>query len=357
MGDSEAAAEKNRKQLCEAREGVEAASQKMRDIAQQMDLTAIRLEQAEFAQAQVARRRKQWLCESCLTAHAVSAEDGPETCCDTCGVPRSVSDAQRAETENFHTQLSLAKQARAMEGRWAAVQGRVGQVKSGVLLNGDIAVQLQYSDDLSLSVHLNLYELDGPLVATEAAAAGTEGTSGVDAADDGTEVGVSGSTSAQSSDRVSAQQQPDVTPNAKRTRAIGPEAIQLQLLTFRREMGEMEWALKSAEKEHTTMAAAVKRLEPEAALIQCELEAKRMAVTVASAVEERRGYEVQLEAARRSGADAAAEIQMKTASLSETEAEMRQLAAKMREVKARTDAMAARVAEVRTGPCHRPETL
>ena len=60
------------------------------------------------------------MCESCLSAHIVSPEDGPEMTCDTCGLPRKISDEQRVESENFRTQLSLAKPARAMEGREGA---------------------------------------------------------------------------------------------------------------------------------------------------------------------------------------------------------------------------------------------
>jgi hypothetical protein len=353
MGDSEAAAEQNRTQLREARQGVDTSSQTMHAIAHQMELTAVRLEQLEFEQAQIERARKQWMCESCLSAHVVSADDGSGTCCDTCGLPRSISDAQRVESENFRTHLSLAKQARAMEGRWAAVQGRVGQIKLGVLLNDDIAVRLQYSDDLSLSAHFHLYELDGPPVATEAEAAGTGVTAGkddVDSEDEGSEINCSASASVQKSGSGYAQQSREQQQNLTANRATGPEAVKLHLLTLRREMGEMEWALTSAEKEQTNMIASVKRLESEAMLIQCELKAKGLAGRLADAAETRRRHEEQLKVAKTSGADAAAEIQVKKLLLSKTEVEMHQLATKMCKVKARTDAMAARVAEVRVMP-------
>lgn len=194
------------------------------------------------------------------------------------------------------------------------------------------------------------------MVATEAEAAGTDEKTDADLADDGADGSLSGSDSAQGSSRSHSQQsdlttkQSDPTTSANNTRAAGPEAVKLQLLTLRRKMSEMEWAFASAEKEHTTMKASVKHLESECSLIQRELEAKRLAAKLAEAAEKRQGYENQLEAAITSGADAAAEIEVKTATLSETEVEMRKLAVKMCAVKARTDEMAAHVAEVRVYP-------
>ena len=136
---------------------------------------------------------------------------------------------------------------------------------------------------------MNLFELDGPVVATETEAQGE--------ADEATENETAGS--------GAASPRSDVTQSSGgQARASGgssgKDSIQYRLIMLRREMGELEWAMKKSEEEEHELGASLTRLESEAVLLKQEMDAKLLQVEHGAATEKRTDFERQLAEAKAS---------------------------------------------------------
>ena len=115
MSDTTLAERQNREQLDESERSLRVARDTIAEVETRLGSVRNQLEAAELEFEELERMRKQWMCEACLSAHTVLADDDLATmACQTCGLPRHVSDLQREERENFRQELALAVEARTL---------------------------------------------------------------------------------------------------------------------------------------------------------------------------------------------------------------------------------------------------